>query len=464
MPLLDSQATSSTATEPPSGVEARQSETTLEVRAVEVRTSGGPDAGDRALNQQGEQRMRWSNPIEFTITCIGYAVGLGNFWRFPYLCYTHGGGAFLVPYTLVLMIIGIPLFLLELGIGQKFQKGMTQLWMGIHPALGGLGLAGVGATFLVALYYNVIVAWALWYLFHSWTDPLPWADERGGALEFWEVDTLQCRPHVEVSGAPPLPSCGAACGSLGSTCGTFWNSLSCADLVGLGCGCSGCCVAQPSPPPPLATNGTAGSVTPLPTSLCRWDNATDWPQHPGLVHTGGLVPSLAWCLILGWFLIWLCVYKGIASVGKVAWVTALFPYVGELHAQRACSGRAPHSRAAARRSPPRPAPLAAPPPFIPASPLPHAAPTFARHRLVLTQSCLCSSCAGSRCPARPSGSSTIFSAKTRTPYPSCLTARCGSPRPPRSSTRPASAGERSLPSLRTMTRSTTSCATRGSYR
>jgi hypothetical protein len=59
------------------------------------------------------QRQRWSSPMEFTITCIGYAVGLGNFWRFPYLCYLHGGGAFLVPYTLVLLVIGMPLFAME---------------------------------------------------------------------------------------------------------------------------------------------------------------------------------------------------------------------------------------------------------------------------------------------------------------------------------------------------------------
>ena len=67
-----------------------------------------------------------------------------------------------MPYTLVLIIIGIPLFLLELGVGQKFQAGPLEAWTKIHPALGGIGLTAVLATFFVALYYNVIVAWALW--------------------------------------------------------------------------------------------------------------------------------------------------------------------------------------------------------------------------------------------------------------------------------------------------------------
>lgn len=99
----------------------------------------------------------------------------------------HGGGAFLVPYTLTLFLIGIPIFLLELALGQKSQLSATAFWKTVHPALGGLGLAGVLATFVVALYYNIIVAWAMWYFVNSFGSPLPWSDERGGALYFWEV-------------------------------------------------------------------------------------------------------------------------------------------------------------------------------------------------------------------------------------------------------------------------------------
>lgn len=202
--------------------------------------------------------------MEFTITCIGYAVGLGNFWRFPYLCYLHGGGAFLVPYTLVLLGIGMPLFAMELYVGQKMQIAASQAWASIHPALGGIGVAGTMATFFVALYYNVIVAWALWFLGSSFGSPLAWGGnsiDPTAAIDFWEVATLDCRGN---------------------------------------------------------------------RSSCSWANVTSWAdveaRAPSLWETGGLVWPLVGCLTVGWFLIWLCVCKGIESLGKVAWFTAIFPY------------------------------------------------------------------------------------------------------------------------------------------
>jgi len=154
--------------------------------------------GDAQLEAAGARkppkpRAKWRSPMEFTIACIGYAVGLGNFWRFPALVFNNGGGAFLVPYTIVLVVVGMPIFLLELGVGQKFQLGGGEIWRMMHPALKGVGLASSIATFIVSCYYNVVVAWALWYLFRSMAYPLPWAEQYGGALEFWEEDTLHCR-------------------------------------------------------------------------------------------------------------------------------------------------------------------------------------------------------------------------------------------------------------------------------
>ena len=256
--------------------------------------AGGSSAlvtGSSAAEAEGHGRSRWNSQIEFTITCIGYAVGLGNFWRFPYLCYMYGGGAFLVPYTLTLLIIGIPIFLMELAMGQKMQLGSAQLWKQVHPALGGLGVAGVVATFIVGLYYNVIVAWALWYLFNSFSSPLPWSDEHGGAQHFWEVSTLHCRPEAALG----LP-------------------LQLASLLPDG-----------SPPPNASLDHPLGGPADA-NGTCSWADV-DFPQHPGLADTGGLVPPLVGCLLLAWFLIWICVCKGIESIGRIAWFTSLFPYV-----------------------------------------------------------------------------------------------------------------------------------------
>lgn len=124
---------------------------------------------------------------------------LGNFWRFPSLCFNNGGGAFLVPYVIVLLLIGMPIFLLELGMGQKFQVGGGEIWQRVHPTLKGVGIASTIASFIVCCYYNVVVAWALWYLFRGMASPLPWDPHLGGALEFWEVETLHCRAHTNAS-------------------------------------------------------------------------------------------------------------------------------------------------------------------------------------------------------------------------------------------------------------------------
>uniref|UniRef100_A0A915KPG3 Transporter n=1 Tax=Romanomermis culicivorax TaxID=13658 RepID=A0A915KPG3_ROMCU len=119
-------------------------------------------------------RQQWDNKLQFVLSLISYAVGLGNIWRFPYLCQKYGGGAFLIPYTISLIFLGIPLFYLELGIGQKLRTGSIGVWNKIHPLLGGVGISSAIVSFLLGLYYNVIIAWCIFYMINSFQFQLPW--------------------------------------------------------------------------------------------------------------------------------------------------------------------------------------------------------------------------------------------------------------------------------------------------
>uniref|UniRef100_A0A3Q3W963 Transporter n=1 Tax=Mola mola TaxID=94237 RepID=A0A3Q3W963_MOLML len=162
-----------------------------------------------------DARPNWDNPRQFVLACVSYAVGLGNVWRFPYLCQKHGGGGFLIPYMIMLFLEGVPLFYLELAIGQKMRLGSIGAWANISPYLGGVGLASVVTSFYLCLYYNIINAWSFWYLFNSFQSVLPWAEcpinsNLTGPIEecekatstqyFFYRETLNISSSVEVNG------------------------------------------------------------------------------------------------------------------------------------------------------------------------------------------------------------------------------------------------------------------------
>merc|ERR1712165_648881 len=122
------------------------------------------------------ERGQWSNQFEFILSTVGYAVGLGNIWRFPYLAYENGGGSFLVPYTIMLFFAGLPLFFMELCLGQYSGQGPTRVFGRLAPAFKGLGYAMLGATGFVSIYYNVIMAWTIFYMFSGFAETLPWSN------------------------------------------------------------------------------------------------------------------------------------------------------------------------------------------------------------------------------------------------------------------------------------------------
>lgn len=121
----------------------------------------------------------------------------------------------MIPYLFMLLVEGVPLFCLELAIGQKMRLGSIGAWTAISPYLGGVGLASVMASLYLCLYYNIINGWSFWYLFHSFQSELPWAvcplnSNRTGPLEecekatptqyFFYRETLNISSSIEENG------------------------------------------------------------------------------------------------------------------------------------------------------------------------------------------------------------------------------------------------------------------------
>lgn len=121
-----------------------------------------------------EKRQRWDSRMVFVFAAIGSAAGLGNAWRFPYMAASNGGGAFLIPYFIALITAGIPLLILEFGIGHKFQAGAPTSLGKVKKGWEGLGWWAVGVSFVIVTYYAVIMAWVFDYLWHSIS--LAWGD------------------------------------------------------------------------------------------------------------------------------------------------------------------------------------------------------------------------------------------------------------------------------------------------
>ncbi|KAG9339279.1 hypothetical protein JZ751_023979 [Albula glossodonta] len=132
-----------------------------------------------------QERGQWGSKIEFFLAMAGNIIGLGNVWRFPYLCYKNGGGVFLVPYVLFLFTCGIPLFLLETSLGQYTNQGGITCWRRICPLFEGLGYGSQVLVLYASMYYIIILAWAFFYLFSSFNAEVPWASCRNT----WNTDT-----------------------------------------------------------------------------------------------------------------------------------------------------------------------------------------------------------------------------------------------------------------------------------
>ncbi|XP_063549810.1 sodium- and chloride-dependent GABA transporter 2 isoform X3 [Gorilla gorilla gorilla] len=207
------------------------------------------------------ERGHWNNKMEFVLSVAGEIIGLGNVWRFPYLCYKNGGGAFFIPYLVFLFTCGIPVFLLETALGQYTSQGGVTAWRKICPIFEGIGYASQMIVILLNVYYIIVLAWALFYLFSSFTIDLPW----GGCYHEW--NTEHCVEFQKTNGS---------------------------------------------------LNGTSENAT---SPVIEFWERRVLKISDGIQHLGALRWELALCLLLAWVICYFCIWKGVKSTGKV-WMDA----------------------------------------------------------------------------------------------------------------------------------------------
>ncbi|XP_046659256.1 sodium-dependent proline transporter-like [Homalodisca vitripennis] len=229
------------------------------------------------------ERGSWGSRWEFLLSCVGLSVGIGNVWRFPYLAYQNGGGAFLVPYLIMLALAGKPMYFLELAIGQFAGVGPLALW-NCCPIAKGVGCAMVTVSLIVCIYYNVIMSYTVFYMVSSFSSEVPW-----------------------------------------SKCDPAWADM------------ATCYVRGKAPPAQNVSNITTSILSNTTIQIVNGSSKETaslqyWERHvlhlsEGIEHLGPIKWDLALCLLFSWVIVVLCLIKGIKTSGKVVYFAATFPYM-----------------------------------------------------------------------------------------------------------------------------------------
>ncbi|XP_063869665.1 sodium- and chloride-dependent glycine transporter 2-like [Scylla paramamosain] len=225
---------------------------------------------------ENKHRGNWASSKDYFLSLAGYAVGLGNMWRFPYLCYRNGGGAFLIPYLIMVSLVGVPLFFLESSVGQFTSSGLLTLYS-VAPMFRGVGYAKMLVNLLASGYYGMVVAYPLVFLVYSFATTVPW-----------------------------------------SSCDNYWNTAH-------------CFIPGESEESRLTLLDKLNA-----SNLMQGDDNLVFPADEffhykilglseGIHEPGALVWSLVGASAIVWGVTFLSIFKGVKVLGKVVWFTATFP-------------------------------------------------------------------------------------------------------------------------------------------
>ncbi|XP_043260588.1 sodium-dependent nutrient amino acid transporter 1-like [Colletes gigas] len=216
--------------------------------------------------ENGADRPTWDNGLEFLMSCIAMSIGLGNVWRFPFTAYENGGGAFLIPYIIVLFVVGKPFYYLEMIMGQFCSRSSVKMWAAA-PGFRGVGWAQMFSMLAVGTYYSSLMTTTLYYLVGSFQSQLPWSS----CLEEWGDSCVDSGGSYNVTGRNRS--------SMISSAELYFRRIV------------------------LKEKQTIDDGIGLP----------DW--------------KLTICLLFAWGCIFAVLARGVKSSGKAAYFLALFPYV-----------------------------------------------------------------------------------------------------------------------------------------
>jgi len=268
-----------------------------------------PESIDLETDAGEEEREVWGSKWEFIFSCVGLSVGIGNVWRFPSLAYGNGGGSFLIVYFFLLLFIGKPMYYMELALGQFTQRGPVAIWS-MCPLGRGIGIAQCIVSLIVAIYYNVIMAYCLYYIFSSFTTTVPWSycasEGNGWGVDGDIVSNEFCYAH---SNATPTWSCSGDLNNENKRCQSSSQQFFDRAVRGIDLAFT-------------AKSAEAVEGIEVPVGLSNFTYALTDPGNIGEIKW-----DITLCLLLSWVVCFGCLVKGIKSSGKVVYFTATFPYV-----------------------------------------------------------------------------------------------------------------------------------------
>lgn len=206
-----------------------------------------PDA-----KKSDDGRDQWPSRLSFILAAMGGAVGLGNLLRYPSQVYNNYGLQWFIPYLMALILLGIPVLVLEISIGQAYRGGCVVAYDHVNKRLKGLGLSLVWNGYVVVVYYVTILAWVMNYFRNSFSSPLPW---QGRNEEFYMQDVI-------------------------------------------------------------------ANVDPIPGEIAD-GRVISYTQYPG---SGLIGETVGWTAFV-WFVVWLCMFKGVAVTGRVVYFTMGLPVI-----------------------------------------------------------------------------------------------------------------------------------------